>query len=91
MDEADVFYADPARWVEGNMEGLERIRGFSSEAGGGKGKRPWPEHLVFFEQLEETMREVLEGTAYEECWRGFNTPFHDDWRRQGDVVMWCLR
>jgi len=26
---------------------------------------------------------------YEECWRGFNSVWHDDPRRRGDVLVWC--
>jgi phosphatidylinositol glycan class B len=37
------------------------------------------------------MNAILDGTRYEECWRGFNTHWHDDGRRRGDVVVRCLR
>jgi phosphatidylinositol glycan class B len=36
------------------------------------------------------LKEVLDGTLYSECWRGFNSHLHDDARRKGDVVVWCL-
>jgi phosphatidylinositol glycan class B len=55
-----------------------------------KDRRPWPMVLAFFEQLEPELKDYLEPTRYQECWRGFNSHFHDDWRRQGDVVLWCL-
>ncbi|KAI9728738.1 MAG: glycosylphosphatidylinositol anchor biosynthesis [Chrysothrix sp. TS-e1954] len=57
-----------------------------------KGRRPWPRYVVFFAQLEPDIKTVLgrEGSRYAECWRGFNSHWHDDWRRQGDVVVWCL-
>jgi len=58
---------------------------------GREGRKTWPEYLVFFEQMEPTMREVLEGSAYSDCWRGWNSWGHDDWRRKGDVIVWCLR
>lgn len=66
-------------------------------------RRPWPKYLVFFEHLEGVMKDSrelgllgqvgrigsdVEG-EYRECWRGFNTHWHDDWRRKGDVVVWC--
>lgn len=54
-------------------------------------KKQWPEYLVFFEQAEETLRTVRKGSGYRECWRGFNSHGHDDWRRKGDVIVWCLR
>lgn len=64
-------------WTRGNEEDDE-------------GKRKWPLYLVFFEQLEPVMRTYLGQTGYGECWRGFNSHFHDDWRRKGDVVVWCM-
>ena len=53
-------------------------------------RRAWPQNLVFFEALEDELRHVLAETRYKECWRGFNSHFHDDARRVGDVVVWCL-
>jgi GPI mannosyltransferase 3 len=81
LDEADHFYADPQRWIVENMASLRGMKAGS--------RRPWPEKLVFFEQLESTMKGVLGTAAYKECWRGFNSHWHDDWRRRGDVVVWC--
>ena len=100
LDEADQFYMDPgpAQWLADHMEDKRAIRRASDdgrqEEQGSKGEktenRQWPQHLVFFEQLEETLNEVLDGTKYKECWRGFNSHFHDDRRRNGDVIVWCL-
>ncbi|KAF2399232.1 hypothetical protein EJ06DRAFT_531566 [Trichodelitschia bisporula] len=53
-------------------------------------RRAWPQYLAFFEQLEPTMKTVLQSTPYRECWRTFNSHWHDDWRRRGDVIVWCL-
>ena len=78
----------PRRMFEieaGQEEGLWRER---------KGRRPWPEYLVFFEELEGLMRRVgvggVGGGPYGECKRLWNSRWHDDWRRTGDVVVWCL-
>ena len=56
------------------------------------GKRPWPRYVAFFEQLEPIIKDVIggENSRYEECWRGFNTHWHDDTRRQGDIIVWCV-
>ena len=54
-------------------------------------RKAWPDYLVFFEQMEPTMRDVLKGSAYRDCWRGWNSWAHDDWRRKGDMIVWCLR
>ncbi|KAF2709283.1 glycosyltransferase family 22 protein [Pleomassaria siparia CBS 279.74] len=85
LDEADEFYINPGpvAWLARNMQDAQ------STGEGEWGKRPWPQNVVFFEQLEETMKQVLGGTVYSECWRGFNTHFHDDSRRVGDVIVWC--
>ncbi|EXJ75886.1 uncharacterized protein A1O5_00394 [Cladophialophora psammophila CBS 110553] len=58
--------------------------------GSGQGRKPWPDYLVFFAQLEPTLQVVLRGSGYGQCKRLFNSHWHDDRRRQGDVVVWCL-
>ncbi|KAF1981112.1 glycosyltransferase family 22 protein [Aulographum hederae CBS 113979] len=94
LDEADIFYADAAQWTGENMidSPLPSSTGDSSIA---EGKRVWPDYLVFFEALEGEMVGILgilgEERGYRECWRGFNSHWHDDWRRKGDVVVWCRR
>lgn len=78
MDEADVFYDSPLHWISQNMG--DRF----------PDSRPWPQYLVFFEQLEPIVSPLISGDYpdYEEVWRGFNTHWHDDSRRKGDVLMW---
>jgi phosphatidylinositol glycan class B len=95
LDEADQFYADPAAWIAAHMRSLHTIaatpaKDISFDQLGGRKLRKWPMYLVFFAQLEETMREVLQGSMYYECRRFWNSHWHDDARRQGDVVVWCL-
>ncbi|KAL9117934.1 MAG: hypothetical protein Q9187_005527 [Circinaria calcarea] len=67
---------------------LDRERDWAWD--GKAGKKVWPAYLVFFEQLEPAMGTILTGTDYRPCWRGWNSFFHDDWRRRGDVVVWCF-
>ena len=117
MDEADIFYADPLLWLRENMAGdwpgfsgsagphqqyLQYRGDYSMISAQTRASRKyWPDYLVFFAQLEPTMRlatgklpdqvtEKSDGKGYQECWRGFNSHWHDDWRRQGDVIVWCL-
>ncbi|CAO2658740.1 Nn.00g064630.m01.CDS01 [Neocucurbitaria sp. VM-36] len=102
LDEADEFYIKPGpgAWLRSNMESTDTIKSGGSRSGQHwmkhdprfkrKYKREWPQNLVFFEQLEGTLKEHLDGTRYAECWRGFNSHFHDDYRRVGDVIVWCL-
>ena len=61
---------------------------------GHPGPKHWPDYLIFFSQLEPVLQEVAGGpqkSAYRECWRGWNSWGHDDWRRKGDIVVWCVR
>lgn len=92
MDEADQFYADPTAWMKQHMEDTELLGKRQTHAGINihQDKAQWPEYLVFFEQLKPTMTEFLANTPYIQDWRTFNTHWHDDSRRQGDVVVWRL-
>ncbi|KAK5702147.1 glycosylphosphatidylinositol anchor biosynthesis [Elasticomyces elasticus] len=93
-DEADVFYNDPASWIDANLKDRKLISLTDSEVlkprAGDEARRDWPEYLVFFEHLELITSVVLRDTRYQECWRTFNTHWHDDGRRRGDVVVWCI-
>ncbi|KAI9375146.1 Alg9-like mannosyltransferase family-domain-containing protein [Aspergillus egyptiacus] len=99
-DEADQFYDNPHQFLRDNMVGgLRHIPRRPSYATPPNTQRlptqlhpphEWPDYLVFFAQLEPTLRTILRGSSYGECWRTFNTHWHDDWRRRGDVVVWCL-
>jgi len=82
LDEADQFYEDPEAWLTQHMAPPKDSKTTLE-------KRPWPDYLVFFRQLEPTMRGHLRGTQYHLCWAGFNSHFHDDWRRKGDVNVYC--
>ncbi len=57
---------------------------------GKPGKKMWPDCVVFFGQLEAEMNKVLAGSRYGERWRGWNGWGHEDWRRRGGMVVWCL-
>ena len=82
-DEWDLVAQNPQ---QGGME-----QASDQEAWDGKvGKKVWPEYLVFFEALEEAIDRMLTEKHYSFCWRGWNSYFHDDWRRRGDVLVWHL-
>lgn len=97
-DEADQFYDDPSQFLRRNMVGgLHRIprrpsyiTGSQSLSTTSPNQHQWPDYLIFFAQLEPTLHNLLRASAYGECWRTHNTRWHDDWRRRGDVVVWCL-
>lgn len=102
VDEADVFYANPMAWIRANMSRSPPQRrrsqqlvnsnsyGYAHDRDRDKRRRDWPDYLIFFSQAEETLTTALRGSGYTECWHGFNSQWHDDWRRRGEVVVWCL-
>lgn len=98
VDEADQFYADPSSFLKSHMtRSIPRKPSYSSSSPSTsssrqqkKDIRPWPDYLIFFAQLEQTLSAHVRSAPYAECHRTFNTAWHDDWRRQGDVVVWCL-
>lgn len=96
MEESDSFAKGQTKHaarsdLRTGSSGVTTSQSGSSDDSGIVKRRAWPKYLVFFEQLEPTMKAVLrENGRYKECWRGFNTHWHDDWRRKGDVVVWCV-
>ncbi|OQE46796.1 hypothetical protein PENCOP_c001G01755 [Penicillium coprophilum] len=101
-DEADQFYDNPSQFLRQNMAGglrhLPRRPTYISSAHSSVSEKTpnktpqheWPDYLIFFAELEPTLYTLLRGSHYGECWRTFNTHWHDDWRRRGDIVVWCL-
>lgn len=105
LDEADLFYLNPSLWIKQHMSrhpplSFKNRKGvFAAEPGRRRAEthvssrsdmHDWPEYLIFFAQLERTMQTTLQGSGYVECTRIFNSQWHDDWRRTGDIVVWCL-
>ncbi|KAE9366133.1 glycosyltransferase family 22 protein [Stipitochalara longipes BDJ] len=76
-DEADRFYDDPIKFLKEEV---------------GNKERPWPRYIVGFEGIEGVLREYYEGEmkghVVMERWRRFSSQWHDDERRQGDIVVW---
>ena len=93
LDEADHFYADPVAFLKANFPMPPRRGGNPKKRVREEKRYQWPERLVVFEVLErEVLREYLGGdeSKYRSCARFFNSHFHDDKRRKGDVVVYCL-
>jgi phosphatidylinositol glycan class B len=67
------------------------MEGFLSREIGGK-ERAWPRYVVGFEGIEEGLKKWYEkevpGYTVKRKWETFNSHWHDDWRRTGDVVVW---
>ncbi|CZR58100.1 related to dolichyl-phosphate-mannose-glycolipid alpha-mannosyltransferase [Phialocephala subalpina] len=75
-DEADRFYDDPLTFLKEEV---------------GTKERPWPRYVVGFEGIEGVLKkyyEEMKGHKVQERWRTFNSHWHDDSRRTGDVVVW---
>jgi len=94
-DEADQFYDNPAKFLRENMAGglryTPRRPSYTlKEENPDPELHEWPDYLIFFAQLDPTLRTLLRASSYDECWRTHNTDWHDDWRRRGDIVVWCL-
>ncbi len=95
VDEADRFYDDPSSFMRdeiGGSDSRHRMTGVDGELLDEQALRWWPDYVVIFAQLKDVLRDSIQEQGlkgYEECWRGFNTHWHDDWRRKGDVVVWC--
>lgn len=84
----------PLGWFQRKRlkKGFGREDLIEADAWDGKpGRKTWPEYLAFFEEKEDVLKDVVTGSAYRECWRGWNSWGHDDWRRRGDMIVWCLR
>ena len=99
LDEADQFYADPVAWLRQHMR-RDQITSADDQANSNfkinadiaeevEG-RQWPSLIIMFSQLESVLGQYLQEKGYERCWSIFNTHWHDDWRRRGDVAIWCL-
>lgn len=71
-DEADQFYDD----IDGFLH--HRLLDVDPSL--------WPSHLAVFEASEPEVLSVL-GDYYVPETRFFNSHFHDDWRRRGNVVL----
>ncbi|ODV63430.1 putative glycosylphosphatidylinositol-alpha 1,2 mannosyltransferase [Ascoidea rubescens DSM 1968] len=85
-DESDIFYENPFAFLTQN---LPPVFNKNLRTPGKYFKYEWPTHLIFFESLEKEMKEYLKDSKYEECDRFFNTWFHWDSRRQGDIIVYC--
>ncbi|KAH0559262.1 hypothetical protein GP486_004225 [Trichoglossum hirsutum] len=88
LDEADVFYADAGSFLHTRFAPPPLL---GHKMQGSPEQRQWPDNIVFFEQLQPVLADILRDSGYVECWRGFNSHWHDDWRREGDVIVWCLQ
>ncbi|AOA62252.1 Putative glycosyl phosphatidyl inositol biosynthesis mannosyltransferase [Komagataella phaffii CBS 7435] len=93
-DESDEFYDDFEKFMLENFDPisdyhnkLSQVRN-SPENSTGNYPHQWPDYLVIFEHLEATMDTWLADTAYTKWNRLFNSRFHWDHRRTGDLIIY---
>lgn len=85
-DESDKFFDDPKLFIKDNFPS-KSIK-VDVEVPGKK--YSWPSRIIIFEPMEKDI--VLElGDKYYECKRFFNSYFHWDDRRNGDLIVYCSR
>ncbi|KAG7821074.1 hypothetical protein KL909_000277 [Ogataea angusta] len=87
-DESDEFYDDTLGFLQRNFPSLTVEN--SRDDLRGSYPHTWPEYLIFFESLEQFMKEYLHNSGYSEYHRIFNSRFHWDSRRTGDVIIYKL-
>ncbi|KAF3920658.1 hypothetical protein ABW21_db0206620 [Orbilia brochopaga] len=89
-DEADQFYANAIVWLAEKF-GPPPMRAQATVV---EPESLWPDKLVTFEATAGLVKEYLmvdqQMGRYKECKRFFNSHWHDDSRRKGDVIVWCL-
>lgn len=76
-DELDQFFDDPVGFLDEKL-------GHPTKHGDN-----WPSHVVIFEPMERILESYLDGSVYHECARFFNSYFHWDGRRSGDIIVYC--
>lgn len=76
-DELDQFFDDPAGFLDRKLGHPER------------NWTNWPSHLVIFEPMEQVVLDYVGPVHYHECARFFNSYFHWDSRRAGDIIVYC--
>ncbi|KAK6199979.1 GPI mannosyltransferase 3 [Scheffersomyces amazonensis] len=81
-DESDQFYDDRLQFLHDNFPTDQRNRI-------GESKYEWPSRLIVFEPEEEFMNDFLKPYSYHQCKRFFNSYFHWDDRRKGDIIVYC--
>ena len=79
--ENDLFYQAPIKFIDQYFtDGIDTSLKYNYV---------WPSHIIIFEVLENEVKEILSKKGYVECKRFFNSHWHDDERRRGDVVVFC--
>ncbi|KAI9199514.1 Alg9-like mannosyltransferase family-domain-containing protein [Polychytrium aggregatum] len=103
IPEDDLFYSQPHQFIQQYFSPSFGNKTLHTVAAAGEDTEPiavpgqpykiqrysWPSHIVIFQTLEALMRDLILGSDYRVCARFFNSHFHDDDRRKGDVIVYC--
>lgn len=93
-DESDQFYDNPIEFFQLRFPPLENIGNDLLRAKDSNDSKQtsffWPARIIIFEPLEPLMDSYLD-MHYVQCQRFFNSYFHWDSRRTGDVIVYCLK
>lgn len=79
-DESDQMFDDPDQFIKLNFP--ETIDSLVSS------KYSWPSHLIIYENFKQ-MDTILRDVGYKRCHEIFNSYFHWDDRRRGNLVIYC--
>ncbi|CCD26502.1 putative glycosylphosphatidylinositol-alpha 1,2 mannosyltransferase NDAI_0H03290 [Naumovozyma dairenensis CBS 421] len=90
MDESDYLYENMEEFFLKNFPPItEGEKGKHEGKGSIAKKYEWPEYLIIFQQMDDIfMRKYLEPSSYHEYKRIFNSYFHWDSRRTGDIIIY---
>lgn len=86
-DESDQFFDDPNQFLNEHFPSLHESN--LEQPGKNQYDHFWPSHVIIFEPLKELMDDYFSDSNYHECRRFFNTYFHWDDRRAGDIIVYC--
>ncbi|KAI8905543.1 Alg9-like mannosyltransferase family-domain-containing protein [Gorgonomyces haynaldii] len=89
LGEDEIFYLHPERFLISYFNQTQpKIPAFGQQYY--INTFEWPSHIVWFDNqyLNTVLPRYL--TQYRECLRLFNSHFHDDSKRRGDLVVSCL-
>lgn len=90
-DISDQFYDDPANFLRTRLKNSDG----TTPSQFNRDHLVWPDHLIAFEALQPLLERELvhnqkgEMPLYRECRRFFNSYFHWDPRRRGDLIVYC--
>lgn len=97
LDQSDFFYDSPSKYLLNRFPSSvdpsfppspfpsARYLPHTSDLGW---RHEWPSHLVLFDALVPELQGLLEAQGYREQTRLWNSHWHEDDRRRGDVVVW---